>query len=71
MTTLYQIQKSIAGESTVQGTPKELDKAQADLASIASYMQRQGAQIVISTPDSFTMVLARIVSRYTLIPLTE
>jgi hypothetical protein len=70
MTTLYQIKKTVAGKSTVEGTPKVLDKAQADLAAIASYMQRQGAQIVLSSPDSFTMVLARIVSRYSIVPTT-
>lgn len=67
MTTLYQIEKSIAGKATVQGTPKAKDKAEADLASIASYMQRQGAKIVLSSPDSFTMSMSRIVTRYSLI----
>lgn len=67
MADLYQIQKSIAGEATTDGTPKEMIKAQADLASISSYMQRQGAQIVISSPNSFTMVKSRIVTRYSLV----
>lgn len=70
MTTLYQIQRTTAGKSTVEETPKELVKAQAYLASIAFYMQRQGAKIVLSSPDSFTMSMSRVVTRYDLVPAT-
>lgn len=69
MTNLYQIQKTVNGVTTPGGAAFSQDMARMMLANLAGYMQRQGAQIVMQSTDSFTMSRAKVITKYDVVEM--